>query len=55
MKNIYACYSVPLLNYLLKNGLEYELIAYNPNSKKKFWVFLKNEKLDILLKKWSER
>ena len=50
---LYCCYSLPLRNYLYENGLRYELAALNPNSKKMFWVYVKDKKLDILLDKWS--
>ena len=51
--NLYCCYSLPLRNYLRDNGMRYKLCALNPNSKQRFWVYVKNEKLDNLLNKWS--
>ena len=30
----YCCYSLPLRKYLYANGLEYDLAALNPNTKK---------------------
>lgn len=53
MDKLYCCYSLNLRNFLYKNGLKYELAAKNPNSDKLFWVYIKNEKLDSLLHKWS--
>ena len=50
---LYCCYSLPLRNYLYENGLRYKLAALNPNSQKLFWVYIKNEKLNDLLNKWS--
>ena len=50
---LYCCYSFPLRNYLYKNGLRYKLVALNPNSKKLFWVYIKDNKLDELLDRWS--
>ena len=50
---LYCCYSLPLRNYLYKGGLKYHLAALNPNSKKMFWVYIKDKKLDDLLKEWS--
>lgn len=50
---IYCCYSINQRNYLYDNGQIYILAALNPNSKKLFWVYLKNEKLNKLLEKWS--
>jgi hypothetical protein len=52
---IYCCYSLPLRKYLYENGLEYELAALNPNSKKLFWVYLMTDELSVLLSKWSEK
>ena len=50
---LYCCYSINLRNFLSSNGLRYELAALNPNSKKLLWVYVKNDKLDELLNKWS--
>lgn len=50
---LYCCYSLPLRKYLFANGVEYELAALNPNSKSLFWVYIKTDKLDKLLSKWS--
>lgn len=52
---LYCCYSLPLRNFLYENGLRYKLAALNPNSKKLFWVYIKNEKLNNLLNKWSAK
>lgn len=52
---LYCCYSLPLRNYLRDNGLRYELCALNPNSKQRFWVYIKNEQLNVLLNKWSAK
>lgn len=55
MDNLYCCYSINLRNYLYENGLRYELAALNPNSQKLFWVYMKTEKLNELLTKWSAK
>ena len=52
---LYCCYSLPLRNYLRNNGVKYKLAALNPNSKKLFWVYVKDEKLDNLLNEWSAK
>ena len=52
-KKLYCCYSLPLCEYLNDNGMEYELVALNPNSKNFCWIYIKTEKLDKLLTKWS--
>lgn len=51
--NLYCCYSLPLRNFLRDNGLRYELCALNPNSQQRFWVYIKNKKLEALLNRWS--
>lgn len=51
--DLYCCYSINLRNFLYKNGLRYKLAALNPNSHKLFWVYVKDQKLDELLSKWS--
>lgn len=53
MKNLYCCYSLNLRNYLTENGVKYELCANNPNNNKRFWVYIKNEKLNEVLTKWT--
>lgn len=50
---LYCCYSLPLRNFLRDNGMRYKLCALNPNSHKRFWVYIKNEKLNKLLNEWS--
>lgn len=50
---LYCCYSLPLRNYFRDNGVRYKLCALNPNSKNRFWVYVKNEKLNNLLNVWS--
>jgi hypothetical protein len=50
---LYCCYSINLRNYLRDNDIEYKLCALNPNSKKMFWVYIKNKKLDYMLEKWA--
>ena len=50
---LYCCYSLNLRNYLYENGMRYKLAALNPNSKSLFWVYVKDEKLDMLLNEWS--
>ena len=52
---LYTCYSLPLRNYLRNNGVKYKLAALNPNSKKLFWVYVKDEKLDNVLNEWSAK
>ena len=51
--NLYCCYSLPLRDFFFIIEIEYKLAALNPNSKKLFWVYVKTDKLDELLDKWS--
>ena len=57
MKNVinelYCCYSLNLRRFLTNNGIEYKLAALNPNSKRMFWVYIRNEELDKALSKWN--
>lgn len=51
----YYCYSYPQKKFLMDNG-EYVIVkGINPNSKKRYWVFEKNDKLDKLLTEWQTR
>ena len=52
---LYCCFSVPLRDYLAQQNIRYELCAVNPNSNKMFWVYIKDEKLNILASEWSKR
>lgn len=51
--SLYCCYSVDLRDYLKNNGIRYKIVAQNPNTQKIFWVYVRNEELDIYLNKWS--
>ena len=55
MKNskLYACYSVPLRDYLATKEIRYELVGLNPTSKLMFWAYIRDEKLNKALKEWS--
>lgn len=52
---LYCCYSLNLRKFLTKNNVKYKLAALNPNSKKLFWIYVKTEELNKLLKEWSEK
>lgn len=53
MSSLYCCYSINLRKFLTENDVKYEICALNPNSNQMFWVYVRNEKLDDLLTKWS--
>lgn len=52
-KKLYCCYSMPLMNFLQENGFRYEIVAKDTHNDKLFWVYMKSEKLDTYLKKWT--
>ena len=52
---LYCCFSVPLRDYLILNGLKYEVCAKNPNTDNLMWIFIRTEKLNSLLKQWSNK
>ena len=51
--SLYCCYSIAVRDYLKRNGVRYKIAALNPNSKHLFWVYIRDEKLDELLSKWT--
>lgn len=53
MSSLYCCYSINLRSFLTENNVKYEICALNPNNNQMFWVYIRNEKLDELLTKWS--
>lgn len=50
---LFICYSPPLKNFLVSKGFKYEVIGLNPESKKTFWVFLRNEKFNETVGMWK--
>ena len=56
MENKYCyCYSKPLKDFLLENGLRYVLKANHDKTKKMYWVFEGCKKIDNLLSEWRLR
>ena len=56
MENKYFyCYSKPLKDFLLENGLRYVLKANHDKTKKKYWVFHSCSKIDEVLDEWRLR
>lgn len=56
MENKYFyCYSKPLKDFLLENGLRYVLRATHDKTKKKYWVFEGTDELNKLLSEWRLR
>lgn len=52
---LYCCFSVPLRDHLISNGLRYEVCVKNPNTDNLMWIFIRTEKLNSLLKQWSNK
>lgn len=52
-KRLYCCFSIPLRNFLSDNNVKYEICALNPNSNRMMWIYIIDDNLDKLLKKWS--
>ena len=55
MDKIFYCYSKPLKDFLVENQERYFSSAIHNKTKKKFWMFNGNEKLNNLLTVWSKR
>ena len=54
MSVLYTCYSPNQMKYLTTNKqIKYELVACNPNTMKKFWIFVRTEKLNEALNEWT--
>lgn len=51
----YYCYSYPLKNFLIISGLKMVGNGFHLNTKKKYWVFNRCNKLDQLLTEWQMR
>ena len=56
MSILYTCYSVPLMKFLTEQkGIRYELVALNPNTMKKFWIFIRDKQLNNALNEWANK
>lgn len=53
MSKLYCCYSLPQRDFLKEKGVLYEIVAENRMSHRPMWIYVKDEKLDNLLKEWS--
>ena len=52
MNRYFYCYSYPLKEFLIENGLRYITNSVNANTQKKFWVFEGTDELNSLLDVW---
>ncbi len=55
MNRYFYCYSYPLKEFLVDNGLRYITNSVNSNTQKKFWVFEGTDELNRLLEIWRVR
>ena len=55
MNKYFYCYSYPLKEFFIKNGLRYITNSVNTNTQKKLWVFEGTDKLNDLLNIWRNR
>ena len=51
---IFVCYSVPLMKFLTNDGIRYDVVGLNPDNKRTFWGFVKDDKLNEKLSQWKE-
>lgn len=52
-KPLYICYSLPQMMFLQNNGIHYDVEGKHKVTNKNFWVFIRTDKLNNLLKEWS--
>ena len=52
--DLFPCYSWNLVKFLNSKGLKYKIIGLHPDTYKKFWVFIRTEKLNKILDLWKE-
>ena len=55
MNKYFYCYSYPLKEFFIKNGLRYITNSVNTNTQKKLWVFEGTDELNGLLSIWRNR
>ena len=53
-KDIFFCYSLPLMHYLKAIGIDYLYEGFNQNSKYPYFAFQKCERLGKALSKWND-
>lgn len=51
----FFCYSYRLMYYIKSQGLRYIRYGFNTNNGLKYYVFERNEELDVVLKKWDKQ
>lgn len=49
---LFCCFSVPLRDFLIKQGIEYEVCALNEKTKKTMWIYIRTKELNRELDTW---
>ena len=52
MNRYFYCYSYPLKEFFVSNGLIFVTAAINQSTGKRYWLFEGTEKLNDLLEQW---
>lgn len=52
VEKYFYCYSRPLKDFLVENGVFFIMHSVHDKTSKKFWVFPSSEHLNKLLDKW---
>ena len=52
MEKYFYCYSYPLKEFLVKNGIQFVMHSIHDKTGKKFWVFSSSKQLNTLLDQW---
>ena len=51
---LFCCFSVPLMKFLAENSIRYEVVALHKETGNTMWIYIRNEKLNDCLAKWSK-
>ena len=51
-EKLFCCFSVPLRDFLTKQGIKYEICALNEKTKKTMWIYMRTEELNKELDTW---
>ena len=50
---LFTCYSWNLVRFLNGKGIRYKITGLNSDTRKRFWVFIRNNKLNDNLSLWK--
>lgn len=51
---VYVCYDAKQKKFLVDSGVRYHVCGLNPNNKRTFWVFMRDDRLNSLLREWCK-